>query len=231
MRIGITNCNSILARSEKRQKQLTLARKGGSGWYSPGCAWNNENLRGKQEPKKQNSWDAIRIWWAPILAQGKLHVVILGEDFLGDNTEGAGVLVGKVRAALNIRFPNTEPPTYLVVDRGEGFWATNSRKTNPVFKAALQEHSLKTYYEDCAAIQPGEMQELLLHETAVSWIRYREARNRMPKPWEETEEQFACRLRGIVQDINDTLNVDGLCRALPARIAKLIEREGGRINH
>ena len=224
-------CNSILARTEKRQKQLTLARKGGSGWYSPGCAWNNENLRGKKESKKQNSWDAIRIWWAPILTRGKLHVVILGEDFPGDNTEGASILVGKVKAALNIRFPNTEHPKILFVDRGSGFWATNSGRINPSFKAALQEHSLKTYYKDCAAIQPGELQEVLLHETAVSWIRYREARNRMAKPWEETEEQFGRRLRGIVQEINDKLDVDGLCRALPARVTKLVARDGGRINH
>ena len=223
-------CNSILARTEKRQKLLTLARKSGQGWYSPGSKWNNANLRGKQEPRKQNSWDAIKIWWAPILTRGKLHIVVLGEDFPGDNAQGAGVLVGKVRAALNIRFPNEEPPKLLFVDRGQGFWATNSGNINPTFHAALREHSLKTYYKDCAAVQPGELQELLLHETAVSWIRYREARNRMTKPWEETEEQFGDRLRGIAQEINNTLDVDGLCRAFPARIAKLIERGGGRIN-
>ena len=71
----------------------------------------------------------------------------------------------------------------------------------------------------------------MLHETAVSWIRYREARSKMAKAWEETEEQFGHRLRGIVQEINDKLNVDGLCRSLPARVAKLIARDGGRINH
>ena len=144
---------------------------------------------------------------------------------------GASILAGKLKAALNIRFPNTEHPKILFVDRGSGLWATNSGRINPSFKAALQEHSLKTYYKDCAAIQPGELQEVLLHETAVSWIRYREARNRMAKPWEETEEQFGRRLRGIVQEINDKLDVDGLCRALPARVAKLIARDGGRINH
>ena len=75
------------------------------------------------------------------------------------------------------------------------------------------------------------MQEVMLHETAVSWIRRREAQNRMPRPWEETPEQFATRLKGIVQEINDTLNVDGLCRAFPQRLQKLVDRDGDRISN
>ena len=71
----------------------------------------------------------------------------------------------------------------------------------------------------------------MLHETAVSWIRRREAQNRMTKPWEETPQQFAQRLKGIVQDINDTLNVEGLSRSFKARLGKLIESDGDRISH
>ena len=71
----------------------------------------------------------------------------------------------------------------------------------------------------------------MLHETAVSWIRRREALNRMSKPWEETPEQFASRLKGIAQDINETLNVEGLCRAFPQRLRKLVDRDGDRISH
>ena len=66
---------------------------------------------------------------------------------------------------------------------------------------------------------------------AVSWIRRREALNRMPKPWEETPEQFATRLKGMAQDINQTFNVEGLCRAFPQRLRKLVERDGDRISH
>ena len=35
----------------------------------------------------------------------------------------------------------------------------------------------------------------------------------------------------IVQDINDTLNVEGLCRAFPQRLQKLVDRDGHRISH
>ena len=72
---------------------------------------------------------------------------------------------------------------------------------------------------------------LMLHETAVSWIRRREAMNRLTKPWEETPDQFATRLKSIVQEINETLNVDGLCRAFKQRVEKLVERDGDRITH
>ena len=58
-----------------------------------------------------------------------------------------------------------------------------------------------------------------------------EALNRMSKPWEETPEQFASRLKGKAQDINETLNVEGLCRAFPQRLRKLVERDGDRISH
>ena len=141
------------------------------------------------------------------------------------------MLVGAVRKALNIRFQNATAPNILFVDRGPGFWAPNSGKITPDFKEALHANNLKTYYKDDASHQPGNLQEVMLHETAVSWIRRREATSRMSKPWEETPEQFTTRMKGIVQEINDTLNVDGQCRAFKSRVDKLVERDGDRISH
>ena len=173
---------------------MTLARKNGKGWMSSGSKRESQNLLGKKTALKQNSWDSIRVWWAPILTRGKLHVEILGTEFPGVTAEGAELLAGVVRKALNIRFQNATTPNILLVDRGPGFWAANSRKITQGFKARLQANSLKTYYKDDASHQPGNLQEVMLHETAVSWIRRREAQNRMTKPWEETPQQFAQRL-------------------------------------
>ena len=39
------------------------------------------------------------------------------------------------------------------------------------------------------------------------------------------------RLKGIVQEINETLNVDGLCRAFKQRVHKLVDRDGDRITN
>ena len=49
------------------------------------------------------------------------------------------------------------------------------------------------------------------------------------RPWGETVEAYTSRLKGIVQDINDNLNVDNLCRTLLARIQMLLDAEGDRI--
>ena len=71
----------------------------------------------------------------------------------------------------------------------------------------------------------------MLHETAVSWIRYRETKTRPKEPWNETVADFGSRLKAICQDINDTLEVDDLCRSLPKRLRDLKDREGDRLDH
>ncbi len=68
-----------------------------------------------------------------------------------------------------------------------------------------------------------------MHETAVAWIRHREKTVRPVCPWEETPAEFATRLRGICQGINDELDVEGLCRSLPKRLKALVDTEGDRI--
>ena len=75
------------------------------------------NLRGQRTALKQNSWDAICVWWAPILTQGKLHVEILGTDFPGEKAEGAKILVAAVRKALNIRFQNGAVPLTVFIEK------------------------------------------------------------------------------------------------------------------
>ena len=80
-------------------------------------------------------------------------------------------------------------------------------------------------------MQPGNLQEVLLHETVVAWVRYREKAHRSAAPWAETVEEFGRRLKTIFQDINDTLDVEGLCRALPHRLQGVVDAEGDRLHH
>ena len=69
----------------------------------------------------------------------------------------------------------------------------------------------------------------MLHETAVGWCRYRLARCVPARPWLETPAEYGHRLKTVVADINRSLNVEGLCKALPGRVEQLIEEEGGRL--
>ena len=82
---------------------------------------------------------------------------------------------------------------------------------------------------DDASEQPGELQELMLHETAVAWCRYRFARCVPPRPWLETSADYGRRLKAVVADINRCLDVDQLCRELPSRVSLLLAAEGGRL--
>ena len=225
-------CNSILPLTEKKANEQALGRKGKKGWVSEGCELHTQNLRGKQEVIKQKSWDTMKVWWAPFLCRGKLHVEVFDSEFPGEVPEGAAQLVEKVRAAVNIRFQQAaSKPDLIFVDRGRGFWATNSGKITAEFKGALRGHGLRTFMGDDAGKQPGSLQEVLLHETAVAWIRRRLACTVPVNCWEETREEYGTRLKRCCEHINNEHDVDGLCRGFPKRCKKLDDAKGGRLNY
>ena len=74
------------------------------------------------------------------------------------------------------------------------------------------------------------LQEVLLHETAVAWVRDRLALSMPKKPWVESREAYGARLRSIARDINANCDVDGLCSAFPSRVAELVARGGDRLS-
>ena len=80
-----------------------------------------------------------------------------------------------------------------------------------------------------ASRQPGDLKDLMLHETAVAWLTNRLRVTVPKKPWEESVEQFGSRLKQAAAYVNAHYNVDGLQRELPSRLRKLHDREGGRI--
>ena len=103
------------------------------------------------------------------------------------------------------------------------------RDVTKKYQGAVREHGFKNMMGDNASAQPGHMQEVLLHETAVSWIRLRLAATVPSKPWLETRGEYASRLRRVVDDININLDVEGLCKGLLKRSDLAIEAKGGRI--
>ena len=94
---------------------------------------------------------------------------------------------------------------------------------------ALRDHNLTNTMGDDARIQPGHMQEVLLHETAVAWIRYRLTQTTPPQCWLETREEYTTRIKGVVEDINRNLDVAGLCNDFPERLQQLIDSGGDRL--
>ena len=222
-------CNSIVPRTRKKATELALARKGGKGWMSKGAQELSNNLRLPKHLLKLSSSDTARIWWVPILTRGKLHIELLPEAFPGETQDGAEVMVGRVRAALNIRCHDGSGPKLLFTDRGNGLYNSGTGKITAKYAAALRAHGLKAFFGADASVQPGQLQEVMLHETAVSWIRARLAKTLPQKPWEETAEAYASRLKACAAYINDHHDVTGLCRALPGRLELLRACEGDRI--
>ena len=222
-------CNSILPRTQQKAQELALARKGGKGWMSDGSRGRAINLRGNSSALKQNSWNTVRVWWVPILARGKLHVELLGDEFPGETEAGAATMVAKVRAALNVRFPGGDAPTTLFTDRGAGFFHPGTGGITTGFRQALRDHGLRAFMGDDASLQPGALQEVMLHETAVAWCRNKLARCLPARPWLETLEEYRTRLKAAVAEVSATHDVGSLCKELPARVAQLSLAEGGRL--
>ena len=223
-------CNSILPRTEKKALELTLARKGGKGWMSKGSKQQSQNLRMPKHLMKLSSSDTVRVWWVPVLTRGKLHIESLPDNFPGETEAGAAIMVAKVRSALNIRFQNGAQPTTLFTDRGNGFYTSGPGRITAGYEAALKEHNLRAFFGEDASIQPGQLQEVMLHETAVSWMRSRLERTVPKRAWDETVDAYRSRLKQCAAYINSNYNIENLCRELPARLEELRKRKGGRLN-
>ena len=80
-----------------------------------------------------------------------------------------------------------------------------------------------------ASKQPGNLRELVLHETVVSWLRVRLVESIPQRACLQTREAFSTRLKMCCESVNRDLDVEGLCKSFPKRIAKLRERQGDRL--
>ena len=221
-------CNDVLPKTEKKATQQALARKGGSGWMSPGCQTLPCNLRGKKEDLKLCGSECVRVFWMPILARGKFHLELLGSAFPGDNTLGMAMFVRRLRAAINARFRD-EQPDIVFVDRGGGFY-DGTGKITAEYQAALRENDFKAFHGPEASIQPGRSGDLWLHETTVSWTRERLKRTLPPDPWQEPEEAFGKRLKLAAEYVNKNYDVASLCAEMPERMRVLVhEKKGGKL--
>ena len=81
---------------------------------------------------------------------------------------------------------------------------------------------------DNASKQPGVLQEVMLHETAVAWVRYKQ-RCVPARPWQETAAEYGSRLKAVAAAVNQEHDLEGLCRDLPNRAELVKAEEGGRI--
>ena len=227
--VWVDLCSSVLPRTQRMSIKLKKARKGKKGWGSPSQRHKSKNKRLPPNAAKVNSSDTIRVWFVPILTRGKLHIEPLSANFPGETEDGAAEMVARVRAALNIRFQGSTPPKLLFSDRGNGFYESNSGAITTGYRNALRTHGLKAFFGDDASVQPGQLQDYLLHETTMAWMRDRLKKTCPKKSWEETVEAYHSRLKQCAAYCNDKYNIESLCNEVPWRTEELLKREGDRI--
>lgn len=165
-----------------------------------------------------------------MLVRGKLHVEVLSADFPGEQPRGIEEAVNKIPGILNLRFPNdASKPNLVMSDRGPAFYHGTGTITEQ-YSAALRQNGLRPLMGADARMQPGNLQELMLHETAIAWLRFSMSRCVPKQPWHETREEYSTRLKETVRKINANHDVHNLCKGFPKRLSMLIEKEGDRIS-
>ena len=133
---------------------------------------------------------------------------------------------------MNLRFQSAaSQPEFLFTDRGRGFYLPNSGAVTAEYKEALADNNLQAFMGDDASRQPGSMQDFLLHETAVSWLRKRLAQSTPKKCWAETRPEYGRRLKRCCEEVNRGLDVEGLRKQLPKRLKQLKDKDGERLKY
>ena len=226
--VWIDPCSSILPGSYKQWLRMKQALKGEKGWVSDNAKGKNRNRRGPKTALSQTTWEGTKMNWVIILARGVISVDILPLDWELDS-EGMATVVrrlgGRLRDMLgdDARLPRT-----LMTDRGTGMYAPSGRVTN-AYDCAVDECGFKLFWGPDAKQQSPEMPDLLLHETAVSWVR-NALRRMKPEtmPWKEGPAQWSRRMMRAVGEANLS-DVNGLCRQFPERVEECIAAGGAKL--
>ena len=95
--------------------------------------------------------------------------------------------------------------------------------------AALEENNLSAFMGADATRQPGDLKDLMLHETAVAWLDDRLTVTTPSAAWDESVDAFGSRLKQACEYINANHEVENLCRELPQRLLTLRQKEGARL--
>ena len=170
-----------------------------------------------------------------VLARGRLRV-----EFMPDEWEqtgaGAAEFVGRLpRILRSMLGRKTALPRVVVTDRGPGFYLTGCRNGQivPKYHEALRGAGFRPFAGEDAAHQPPDCPDLLLHETAVGWIRkyFKKYPFRRAAGLEENVRRMKTCMAACVEHINRAYNVEELSSAWPRRLQELVAAEGERLKY
>ena len=123
------------------------------------------------------------------------------------------------------------PLPYTIRARTPGFYHRRWGTVTGDYESACREQGFKLWVgpnsKQGPRAQPPDVADVVLHETAISWLRVEEEQTRPTRPWEETPKQLAVRLQRGVSRINKDFDVRGLCMEFPDRLHTLVKKKGG----
>ena len=206
------------------------ALKGEKGWHSDDAKHLNENRRGPTTALKQRTWDGTKVNWVIVLTRGRIGVDILPLDWQLDGN-GMAIVVHRLNDRLREMLGHcARRPRVLMSDRGTGMYAPSGQVVN-AYEHAVQKCGFKFFWGPDAKRQAPDMPDLLLHETAVSWVR-NVLRRMKPEvlPWKESPVQWSRRMVRAVDEANQ-YDVEASCTDFPDRIQECLAADGAKLSY
>ena len=227
-------CSSVLPGS---LKTLYDQQRTGFGkakkWGSPDVKFKSENMRASPYAGKQAQWGDKRVWWYIVMTRGKVHIEVMPDGW-SQNGEGQAYMVRQLPRILKKMCGRGEAtPTVVCTDRGPGYYHPALGTITPEYHAALEEQGLTAFAGEHAKWQPADIPDVLLHETAVAWVRRYLKYNPMLYTADLKKDQARLEqsLQDAVSHINTYFEVADLCHGWPKRLKDLRDNEGDRLKH
>ena len=222
-------CASIIPGSQRQYDLMRQACKSRKRWMSNDAKLYSPNLPGPPTALKQKGWEGKKVNWFVVLTRGAVHVETMPEDWTLDGAGLASFVKRLPSVFRKMLGRSARVPRILFTDRGTGMYAPTGRIVEK-YARAVKSAGFHVHWGDDASQQSPDLGDVVLHETAVAWIRARLRKEKpVGVPWEESQQQWSQRVRRVVKRINETYDVNGLCSEFPERLEKVVAGEGERL--
>ena len=227
--VWIDICSKVIPGSPQKALDQDLAAKNKKKrLMSPGSMAASANMGGSSTADKQCGFGDTRVFLFVALTRGVFGVKVFTRqhEFPGETPDGARIMVNHLPALLKKMLgPSAALPRTILSDRGPGFFHRRWGTITGDYEVACRRNGFKpwagTNAKEGPHAQPPDIGDVLLHETAISWLRKEEEKSRPTKPWEETPVELDRRLQRGVKCINAGHDVRGLSLEFPGRLDHL----------
>ena len=235
--VWVDICAKVIPGSpSKALDQKMAAKNKKKRLISPGSTASSVNLGGSSTADKQCGFGDTRVFFFVALTRGVLGIKVFSTQgvFPGETPEGAGLLVRHLPALLKTMLGSgARLPRTIFSDRGPGFFHRKWGTITGDYESACRECGFQpwagTNSKKGPRAQPRDIGDVLLHETAISWLRREEENTRPCTPWRETPVELEHRMLAAVRHINKEFDVRGLSLQFPERLRTLVVTDGDRL--